>query len=119
MNTINQIADAIHENAIVHGFHPKNQSERVFLNEQLMNLHSEVTEIHEAWRNGKPWDLCDKSSAMRSLGLPPLTNIEEEYADVVIRALDQCRRLGVDIAMAIQIKHAYNKSRPFKHGKKN
>lgn len=55
---------------------------------------------------------------MLALGLPALTCAEEEYADIVIRALDQCRRLGIDIQRAIEAKHAYNRTREYKHGKK-
>ncbi len=117
MNTIDEIADAVHENAKAHGFHSK-QSERAFLNEQLNNLHDEVSELHEAARMGTLHDYCDKSEKMIRLGLPILTCIEEEYADIIIRALDQCRRLKVDISRAIKSKHAFNKSRPYKHGKK-
>jgi hypothetical protein len=51
--------------------------------------------------------------------MAPLTCREEEYADIIIRTLDQCRRLGVDIQRAVEIKHAYNLTRPYKHGKKN
>ena len=44
---------------------------------------------------------------------------EEELADIVIRALDVSRRLGIDIMRAIGAKHAYNVTRPFRHGKMN
>ncbi len=117
--TIDQIADMVHANAVAHGFHPAGQSEREFINEQICNLHGEVSELHDAWRSGKLRDFCDKAPAMLAAKIPPLTCIEEEYADIVIRALDQCRHLGVDIAQAIEIKHAYNVTREFKHGKQS
>jgi NTP pyrophosphatase (non-canonical NTP hydrolase) len=117
VNTINQIADAVHANARAHGFHPEGQTEREFINEQICTLHGEVSELHDAWRSGKLRAPCDKADKMEALGLPPLTCIEEEYADIIIRALDQCRRLNVDIARAIEIKHRFNVTRPFKHGK--
>ncbi len=118
METINEIANAVHENAKEKGFHPEGQTEREFINEQLMNLSDEISELHEAWRNGKLRERCDKADVMEAMGLAPLTCIEEEYADIVIRALDQCRRLGVDIAKAIEAKHAYNTTRPHRHGNK-
>ncbi len=115
--TVDQIADMVHENAKAKGFHPEGQSEREFINEQVANLHDEVSELHEAWRNGTLRSLCDKAEKMVQLGLPPLTCAEEEYADIIIRALDQCRRLGVDISRAIEIKHKFNVTRPHRHGK--
>lgn len=41
-----------------------------------------------------------------------------ELADVVIRAMDLCQALGLDLERAIRTKHYYNLSRPFRHGKK-
>lgn len=115
MNTLNQIADAVHKNAVEHGFHPKRQSKDRFIEVQLNNLHSEVSELWDAYRGGKWYDICDKGAKMAALGLRPLSCAEEEYADIVIRALDQCRALHIDIHEAIRIKHAYNITRPYKH----
>lgn len=117
MSTLDQIADAAHTNAREKGFHDGPDSE--FLANQLNNLTGEISELWEAHRAGTLHQLCDKAEKMAAMGLPPLTCIEEEYADIVIRALDQCRRLGVDIARAVEIKHAFNKTRPHLHGKKN
>lgn len=115
--TIDQIADIVHANARAKGFHDGPDSE--FLAIQLCNLHAEISELWDAYRAEKLFDLCDKFEGMEGLGLLPLTCIEEEYADLIIRCLDQCRRLGVPIARAIAIKHQYNLSRPHMHGKKN
>lgn len=117
MTTIDQIADAVHANARDKGFHDGPDSE--FLPNQLNNLVGEVSELWDAHRSGKLHDYCDKADKMALLGLPPLTCIEEEYADIIIRTLDQCRRLGVDISRAISIKHTFNTTRPHMHGKKN
>ena len=82
------------------------------------NIHNEVSELHEAWRNNKLNKLCDKSKKMIKLGIKPLTCAEEELADIVIRALDNSRQYGIDIESAILRKHEYNKYRPFRHGGK-
>ena len=79
------------------------------------NLHDEVSELHEAWRNNKLNDPCDKAEKMAAAGLPPLTCKEEENADIVIRVLDNCRHLGIDIARAIEIKHSFNATRERRH----
>lgn len=111
MNTINEIADAIHANAIAHGFHPQDESIENFISNQCNNMHAEITEFWDAWRDGSQYNQCDKPI--------PLSCSEEELADFVIRALDVSSRLGIDIQRAIEIKHEYNKTRPYKHGKKN
>lgn len=121
MNTIDQIADAAHANAISKGFHA-NLGDRTkdgdFIKDSVCLLHEEVTELFSAYRSGNFNKPCDKADKMIQLGLTPLTCAEEEYADIVIRVLDQCRRLGIDIQKAIEVKHAYNTTRPHMHGGK-
>jgi NTP pyrophosphatase (non-canonical NTP hydrolase) len=91
---------------------------KVFVEQQINNLHDEVSELHEAVRDGTWLENCDKADKMLKLGLRPLSKREEEYADIIIRVLDQCKRLNVDIVYAISVKHAYNTTREYKHGKK-
>ena len=43
---------------------------------------------------------------------------EDEIADAAIRIFDLAGGLGIDLDFHIQQKLAYNKTRPFKHGKK-
>jgi NTP pyrophosphatase (non-canonical NTP hydrolase) len=43
--------------------------------------------------------------------------VEDELADVIIRALDLCGHLGIDIEKHVELKMQYNKSREYKHGK--
>ena len=110
MKTLNEIADAVYDNARQKGFHPVEQTRDQFIEAMCNNLHDEVSELHDAWRNGKIDEACPKEVE--------LTNLEEELADVVIRALDDARHLGVDILKAVLLKHGYNKTRPFRHGNK-
>lgn len=107
---LNQIADMVHANARDKGFHPDEPVE-VFIANQCNNMHGEVQELWDAWRKGTEHQQCDKDCN--------LTCTEEELADLVIRALDVSRRLGVNIVYAINRKHSYNTTRPHKHGKKN
>ncbi len=44
--------------------------------------------------------------------------LASELADAVIRILDYCEWKGIDLEEAIKLKHAYNKTRPYRHGKK-
>lgn len=118
MTTLNEIADAAHKNAKAKGFHDDGLSREEFVIRHCNLLHEEVSELFSSLRTGTFDQLCDKAEKMKELGIIPLTCAEEEYADIVIRVLDQCRRLGIDIQMAIQAKHAYNLTRPHMHGKR-
>lgn len=119
MTTLNDIADNVHQNAVDHGFHPPEQSLHAFIANQVCNIHAEVTEFWDGWRSGTNNLPCDKAEKMGKMGLKPLTSQEEELADIIIRCLDVSRRLGIDIEGAIEAKHFYNTTRPFKHGKLN
>lgn len=118
MKTLNEIADAVYQQAWSSGWHSDVDTEDAFVERACNNLHDEVSELHEAWRNGTLRDACDKASKMLEVGIIPLTCIEEEYADILIRVLDNCRKLGVDIQSAVERKHAYNATRAFRHGGK-
>lgn len=65
---------------------------------------------------------CDKFTLTRN-GFQQVTgyNIEgitAELADVIIRVLDYCAYAGIDIENVLEVKHEYNKSRPYRHGGK-
>lgn len=115
---INELADEVHKNAVEHGFHPEEPIE-VFVANQCNNMHAEITELWDAYRAGKQDEPCDKSEKLIALNLRNLSCNEEELADIIIRALDMSRRLKIEIVAALNAKHQYNKTRPYKHGKKN
>lgn len=121
LKTINQLADAAHANAKEKGFHDakeRGETDEQFVIMHTNLLHEEVAELFSAVRKGEFNLPCDKAEKMVDLGLPPLTCAEEEYADIVIRVFDQCRRLGINIQVAIQAKHGYNTTRERMHGKR-
>lgn len=118
IKNINAVADICHENARAHGFHDYEENEGHFITRSMMLVNTETAELYEAYRGGTLDDICDKAEKMRDLGHTPLTNKEEELADIVIRAFDISRRLGVDIGRAVAVKHAYNVTRPYRHGNK-
>ena len=120
MKTLNEIADAVHALAWEKGWHTDGAlySEDAFVERACNNLHDEVSELHEAWRNNQLRAPCDKAAKMAEIDIPPLSCIEEELADIVIRVLDNARRLGVDIQSAIERKHKFNATRSHRHGGK-
>lgn len=88
------------------------------LPEMLINLMSEVTELWEAYRNNALYAPCDKAYKMRSHGIEPLTNQEEEAADIFIRLMDFAHDNKIDMDKAVRAKFAFNATRGHRHGGK-
>ncbi len=62
--------------------------------------------------------LCDKADKMIANGIHPLTCLEEELADILIRTLDTAHAFGIDIDRAVEAKMAYNATRGHRYGGK-
>ena len=75
--------------------------------EKIALMHSELSECLESLRKG---DREDDH-------LPQFQNSVVELADVIIRIFDFAGYYNLPLAEAILAKHAFNKSRPFRHGK--
>ena len=116
--TLNGLKQAIHQLANDKGWYDETETEAQFVNRTCANLHDEVSELHTAFREGKLFKPCDKVELLRELRLAELTCVEEELADIIIRALDTAGRLRVDIGRAVMTKHALNVVRPYRHGGK-
>lgn len=79
-------------------------------------LHSEVSEMLEAYRDG---GLADQTATPHQAGsIPKPEGFGSEAADVLIRLLDTCKRRGVDLAGEFERKLAYNGTRGHRHGGK-
>ena len=78
--------------------------------EMCANIHGEVSELWEAYRNSKLASPCDKPCG--------LTCAEEELADIVIRTMDLAVVMGISLGAAIKAKSDYNRTRPYRHGDK-
>ena len=109
---IGDVAAEMYRIAAAHGFHEKHVQGQVpeDFGAFCMNLVGEVSELWEAFREGRLDVQCDKKCG--------LTCAEEELADVVIRSMDTAVQLGVDLGRAVALKTAYNRTRPYRHGNK-
>lgn len=100
---LNGLAKEIYDNAVSKGFYEDNPNTAT----RIALMHSELSEALEADRK----DLMSEK-------LPGRTGVEEEYADCIIRILDDSANKGFDIHGAVLEKMAYNLTRPYKHGGK-
>lgn len=95
MQEFRDLQTAVHSNAKFKGFW---ESENIA--EKLALVHSEVSEALEGYRK-------DKND----------NNMGEEMADIVIRCMDICGYLKIDLIDEIVAKFKKNLDRPYKHGK--
>lgn len=132
--TIEDWQREVYENNVAHGWFEEG---RAFAMDVAL-LHSEVSEMLEADRQ---WGLKDTTHLspiehlpacdgllhfrrtdedVRCKGgcLPKPEGVGSEMADVLIRLLDTAQRTGIDLRAEYERKMAYNRTRPFKHGKK-
>ncbi len=115
---INEIALEINTLAHDNGFYDKPETEDQYIERICNNLHDEVSELHEAWRTGKLHEPCDKADKMNYQGILSLSCLEEELADIIIRAFDNAVQLGLDVESIVLRKHAFNQTRSYRHGNK-
>jgi NTP pyrophosphatase (non-canonical NTP hydrolase) len=109
LNDLTVAAHEWHRLACEKGFHDTPAEGR--LAEMVLNAITELTELWQAYRKGELHKQCDKATPA------PLTYLEEELADTLIRVSDIAVALKVDLARACEVKHEFNKTRPYKHGK--
>lgn len=88
--------------------------------EDIALLHSEVSEMLEAYRDHGLEDATDYPATYGDPGrVPKPEGFGAEAADVFIRLLDTCERHGVDLRAEYERKCAYNRTRGYRHGGKN
>jgi len=102
-NSINRFSRIANEIAHDKGFYDEGKS----LETAIALQHSELSEVLEALRDGNP----------ESEKLQGFSQLEEEYADLIIRILDTCGEHELNVGDAIIAKMKYNSDREYKHGK--
>ena len=125
---LNEIRDAIHNNSVVKGFWNEPNTN---ITEKIMLVVTELSEAVEAMRKLDVNELivgivqCNEIiSDFDTTGYSEHNfktfikdSVGDEFADSIIRILDLCGRLGIDIEGHIKYKMEYNSTRPYMHGK--
>lgn len=144
MSNLNKLAQEMHENGRDKGFWRK----EMLLPELIALRTSELSEALEEGRKGKEINeiYYNKKVGESIIGVPVVNcsncnlritwdhkycphcgvrfddkkpeGIPVELADCIIRILDFCGKHKIDIDNTIKIKHEYNKTREYMHGKK-
>jgi NTP pyrophosphatase (non-canonical NTP hydrolase) len=143
MKTLNQLRDEIHANAVEHGFYDadlqlpsfasaavKEGIEHALFAQKIALIHSELSEALEADRKNSHanMDAFMENAVVDNVfnDMRPFNTafeqfikntVEDELADVIMRALSLCGHLNVDVEKSVELKLCYNKQRAYKHGK--
>lgn len=117
-SSLNDLAASIHETAKRKGWWPGDEKRN--FGELIALVHSELSEALEAYRTDEPLFHVPKRFAY--MGKPQTQDslkpegVGVELVDAVIRILDILAWHGADIDHIMDVKLAYNKTRPHRHG---
>ena len=105
---ISRLQNECHKIAVSKGWWDEKRN----IGEALCLIHSEVSEALEEYRRGIDLQEIYFDGDGKPQGFPI------ELADTVIRLLDLCGGLRIDLEDAIKVKMKFNKSRSKRHGNK-
>lgn len=110
-----EFAERVHSNAVAHGWHDQPRT----FGDVVALCHSELSEALEAYR--EPGALSDRMFHLMPGRPPKPDGMLPELADVIIRILDYAGSIRAtgQLLESLRLKHAYNASRPYRHGGKN
>ncbi len=123
---LNELAVSVHADNQAKGF----EFSSLQTGTVLMLIVGELSEAMEAARSGRQAQHEDVDLVHSLMMAGPLEDFREEFlarikdtfqdeiADAVIRLLDLCGAMKIDIEKHIEMKLEYNRLRPFRHGKK-
>lgn len=112
--TIRSVQHRTHELARAKGWWDSGEVTTSDVLAKLMLVVSEVAEAAEEVRTTHPLHLSRTWSNID--GKPEGFGVE--LADAVIRIFDLSGALGIDLQSLIETKHAFNATRPIRHGKR-
>jgi NTP pyrophosphatase (non-canonical NTP hydrolase) len=97
---LNEWAARIYDNSVKHGFYDEPRT----FDRACMLIASEVHEAHEEFRDGRGLNeiYYNKENPDKPEGVPI------ELADAIIRLLDTCHDIGIDVESVVALKHKYN-----------
>jgi NTP pyrophosphatase (non-canonical NTP hydrolase) len=107
---LNDLAKSIYEANKEKGFWDKERN----VGEMLMLVTSELGEAMEAHRKNR---FANWANASEDFENSIKDTFEDEIADAIIRLLDMCGGLGIEIESHVFEKLKYNATRPRLHGK--
>jgi NTP pyrophosphatase (non-canonical NTP hydrolase) len=107
-------AEAVVEVNVANGWF---ESDRRF-GEDMALLHSEVSEMLEAYRDWGPDDVTYEGDMPEAPALPKPQGVGSEAADILVRLLDTCYRYEIDLGAEFERKLKYNETRGYRHGGK-
>jgi len=116
---LNELRDVVHRLAVDRGWYEnRDVTDPNVLGAMLALIHSEVSEALEEIRDHHPFIGVGGVRIPAGGGDTKPIGFASELADIIIRTLDLCGALGIDIEQAVILKHRYNATRTHRHGGK-